>query len=320
MAPELNKVTDGMETTMAGVSFCFCSVGMLLFNKLAIHALPLVCTLIAVQMAFAVLALLIFAWKSLHIGSTRDLLRWMIVCPFFTGMLLTSVLALKNAPMSLVVVLRCLSPLAALAVERFYPEPLRVDSWMILSILVMFGGSLIYVSQLEMHSAHIWGIFWVFANSSVAVIERCLQRYLLTQDPVDMSKTSVTLVNNAAGIAPLLLAAYLVGEGANVHSAFAALSVWDMFVILLSCIIGIGIGYCGVWAQSLISATSFLVMVNANKFVIIGIEAFGLHEHYLNHIQIIGASLTILGACFYGQARQNVEALVQEKKGLLPAK
>lgn len=56
------------------------------------------------------------------------------------GMLLTSILALKTAPMSLVIVLRNTSPLGTLLIERFYPEPLRISSLMLASILVMIVG------------------------------------------------------------------------------------------------------------------------------------------------------------------------------------
>jgi len=301
------------ENFAAGTSFCFCSVGMLLFNKFAIDVFPYECTLVAAQMLFAAVALMIFAWKSLHIGSMHDLLRWSMVAPFFSGMLLTSILALKSAPMSLVVTLRCLSPLGALLVERFYPNPLAITWETILSIMVMFGGAAMYVFQVA-DSSHMAGIGWVFFNSVIAVIERCLQRYMLSKDqnPVDISKTGVTLINNLLGSVPLAIAAYATGEFSHVPAAIGHLSRLDAFYLLMSCIIGLGISYTGVWAQSLISATSFLVMVNANKFVIIGIEAFVMHSKALTFTQICGACITILGACLYGQARQRVETAAKQ--------
>ena len=54
---------------------------------------------------------------------------------FFQGMLLTSILALKSAPMSLVIVLRNTSPFGTLVFERFYPEPLRISSQMLAAIV-----------------------------------------------------------------------------------------------------------------------------------------------------------------------------------------
>eukprot|EP00913_Durusdinium_trenchii_P007267 g6831.t1 len=93
------------------------------------------CCLVMTQLFFAALFMLVFAFPYIHIGSLRDLCRWCVVVPFYCGMLLTSILALKNAPMSLVIVLRNASPLAALVIERFYPEPLRLSMGMLGAIV-----------------------------------------------------------------------------------------------------------------------------------------------------------------------------------------
>ena len=45
--------------------------------------------------------------------------------------------ALKHAPMSLVIVMRNASPLAALCMERFYPEPIRISRAMVAAIVTL---------------------------------------------------------------------------------------------------------------------------------------------------------------------------------------
>ena len=65
------------------------------------------------------------------------------------GMLLTSILALKTAPMSLVIVLRNTSPLGTLVIERFYPEPLRISSFMLGSIFLMIAGGVTWATCWE---------------------------------------------------------------------------------------------------------------------------------------------------------------------------
>jgi len=291
----------------------------MLFNKLAIEAFPYPCTLVALQMLFAAAFLVTFTWRSLHIGSLYDFLRWGMVLPLFTGLLLTSTLALKAAPMSLVITLRCLSPLGALAIERFYPRPLEINREMILSIFLMFGGGFVYICQIR--RSHMEGVGWVILNTMVSVVERCLQRYLLSKDqnPVDISKTSCTLINNLFGSVPMLIAAYATGEIVHAQAAAANMSFLTMLYVGFSCVIGLGISYTGVWAQSLISATTFLVLANANKIVVIGIEAFVMHTKHLNNSQTTGAYLTIIGACCYGVARQRLE-MQEEAKKLLEGK
>lgn len=51
-----------------------------------------------------------------------------------------------------------------------------------------------------------------------------------------------------------------------------------------------------------------------------GLQAFGLHSKALNHMQVFGASLTVLGGVLYGRSRQAIELEVEERKALLPGK
>lgn len=275
------------------------------------------CCLVWLQLAFAAGFMLLFAFPYIHIGSLKDLLRWCTVVPFYCGMLLTSILALKHAPMSLVIVMRNASPLVALMMERFYPEPIRISRAMVAAIVMMVLGALMYVSRLS--GNHWQGVGWVFLNSAIAVADRLLQRLLLSKDqkPVDISKSGITFINNAIGMIPVGLAAYWKGEVQQLPVVFATLSSWDQVYILLTCLIGLSICYTGIWAQSLISATSFLVMVNANKFLIIGIEAFGMHTKVLTLTRLLGATLSIVGGVCYGRARQQMEDEVDEQKSLL---
>ena len=312
--------TDQMQIVVASTCYCFASVGMLLFNKFAVQDFPLECCLVWMQLFFAASFLLLFAFPYIRFGSVHDVLRWCMVVPFYCGMLLTSILALKTAPMSLVIVLRNTSPLGTLVIERFYPEPLRISAFMLGSIFLMMAGGVMYVSQLPTEN---WqGIGWVFLNSAIAVADRLVQRLLLAQDlcPVDISKVGITLINNLVGMVPVGIAAYMKGEVSRLPGVYAMLTGWDKFYIGMTCVIGLTISYTSIWAQSLISATSFLVMINANKFLIIGIEAFGMHSKALNHIQVFGASLTILGGILYGKSRQAIEHEAEERKALLPSK
>ena len=54
---------------------CFSSVGMLLFNKLAVQAFPLECCLVWLQLVFAAGFMLIFAFPYIHMGSLRAPVR-----------------------------------------------------------------------------------------------------------------------------------------------------------------------------------------------------------------------------------------------------
>jgi len=295
-------------------SWMVCSVGCMVFNKLAIKAFPAECTLVALQMGFTAIVVTAFGWKYIHIGSTRDVMKWSLIIPFYVGMLLTSILALHDAPMTLVITFRAFSPVLSLLIEQFYPDPMRVSLGTVASIGVMGLGAAIYTTQLPKGGLH--GLHWVMLNMFFAVGDRLLQRLMLAKDqcPVDISKEGCTLLNNVNGMIPLFFVALATGEFHKVPGVIHSLDAAGWATVLGSCVVGCGISYTGIVAQSLISATSFLVLVNANKFLIIFIEAYIMRTKSLGPLQLLGAAVTIAGGILYGKAREAVEATTKEER------
>jgi solute carrier family 35 len=309
------KAAERSEIILGVGSWMVCSVGMMLSNKLAVTVFPFVCTLTGLQCAFTLLALLVCVPRTLHFGSLWDVMRWSMVGPFFAGMLVTSLLALHHAPMTLVIVMRSLSPLVSLVLEQFFPNPLKVSRNMILSILMMLVGTSLYT--LHMHHSQLTGLGWILLNMIFAVGDRLLQSLMLSRDqsPVDISKTGTTFLNNLFAILPMIFFAVWRDEITQVPAALPNLSNSDYGIIVASCVVGLGISYTGIWAQSLINATSFLVLVNANKFVIIFLEAFVFKSKVLTTLQIVASVVTIFGGIFYGMAREELERSKDTEKG-----
>jgi len=290
---------------------------MTVFNKLAIKCLPAECTLVAIQMLATVFALSSFSWKSLHIGSRRDLLLWLRVAPLFAGVLLTSILALKEAPMSLTITFRCLAPVFALMIEQFYPNPLIVSREMLFWLVVMMTGAMLYIKDMSLSDLHAVG--WVMLNNGFVVADRLLQRLMLAKDqqPVDISKSACALLNNLFGVLPLCVIVLFSEEYERAIPLLQALDWYGIALISLTCVVGCSIAYSGIWLQSLISATSFLVLATGSKFFVIFIEVFVMRTKSLTHLQITGATLTILAGVASGKVRQQMEATSQEKASLL---
>lgn len=304
--------SEKSEIFMGVGSWMICSVGMLLFNKLAVSAFPLACTLVSFQLAFTALAMITVCWSSIHIGSSRDLARWCMVVPFFAGMLLTSMLALSGASMTTIVTFRAIAPIIALMVERLYPNPLKVSSGMLGCILFMIIGAVVYAREMPVSDRGAIG--WLILNNFFALGDRLLQRLMLAKDqhPVDISKTGVTFLNNSLALIPLLFFAFYRGEFTGLGATVGNLDAMGLCWVGVSCVVSLGISYTGIWAQSLISATSFLVLINANKFFIIFLEAFVMHTKSMTIGQILGATISILAAVAYGKAREAAE--VEHKK------
>merc|ERR1719213_147052 len=182
----------------------------------------------------------------------------------------------------------------------------------------MIGGAIIYAHEMEVSDRAAIG--WLLLNNFFAIGDRLLQRLMLAKDqePVDISKTGVTLINNGLAMIPLACVAVLTGEVKEVGTALAALDSMSWFYVFASCVVGVGISYTGIWAQSLISATSFLVLINANKFFIIFLETFVMKTKHMTPVQITGATIAILAAVAYGEARKCAEQSEKETQPLLP--
>jgi len=219
--------------------------------------------------------------------------------------------------MSCIVVFRGLSPLGTLVLEQFYPQPVKVSTRMWQSIIVMVVGTGLYV--VHMPSRHMVGMCWALLNSSMAVVDRLVQRYLLSQDKVDISKMGLALLSNLYSFPVVLGLAFALGEFRQVHDYVPLLGFYDKYCILVSGLIGLGISFCGIWAQSLMTATSFLVLINANKFVIVIIEALG-GQRTLTGLQIAAIFATIIAACVYGYEREKAAESETEENSLSETK
>jgi len=316
----MDAAKQNLSLAAATSSFTICSMGMMVFNKLAVKALPLACSLVALQMAFTVLVMMTVFWKTIHIGSLHDVWRWSAVVPFFVAMLLTSMFALRDAPMSLVITFRACSPWLTLAVERFFPNPTRVGVPSMCALLMMLAAVCLYARDLGgADQTTRWAIGFVALNSLLACAERLLQRLMLSKDqaPVDISKTGVSLLNNLLGLGPILAAGFYLGEHTKWSEVAVHMSQMDMFWVGMSCMVAVGISFTAIWAQSLISATSMLVLTNSNKFAVILLEIFVMPEkRQLTVCQTAGAMGAILATIAYSMARDyegKLEKLANEK-------
>ena len=78
-------------------------------------------------------------------------------------------------------------------------------------------------------------------------------------------------------------------------------------LLLMSCVIGIAIGWAGVNAQALLTATSFLVVGNVNKFVVI-LAGIVLMQEASSWQAVLGCVIAISGGALYARARSRLDA------------
>jgi len=281
------------------VFFMVCSAGMMVFNKMVLRVARLPITMVMIQMAFTVVVLCI-APCGLHFGSLRDVMRWSLSIPIlFTIMLASSMLALDHASMGAIIVVRNVAPIITMVIERFFGEQIRITVGVILSLLVVVGGVAMYTSVDLQFS---WtGMTWMAVNMTSAVLERLLQRKMIAVEPIDVSKTGMMLLNNAVALIPMGLLLYFFGEHEKWY-LFRNFSYTDAMLLGCSCINAIGISYAGINAQAYVSATTFMVLANLNKFVVIAFGVVVLREAS-SWQAILGCVLALSGGILYAKAR-----------------
>jgi len=89
---------------------------------------------------------------------------------------------------------------------------------------------------------------------------------------------------------------------------------WRTWALVLgSCVNGVAISWAGINAQAYVTATTFMVLGNLNKFVVIGFGIAVLNEAS-SWQAIVGCMIALGGGALYARARSNL--VVSEKAEL----
>lgn len=288
------------ELVSACVFYMLCSAGMSVFNKLAVRAMPLPITLVCVQMAFTLLSLA-FKRNDIHIGSMSDALRWGLTVPMLFGaMLVSSMIAMELNTLGTIVVFRNIAPIITLFIERMFRIPMQVSLETIAALLSIIAGVVLY--HFQSIGLTPMGFAAICLNMAFAVLERLMQRHLMAQAPVDISKPGMMLLNNACGLLPCAVLVLLYGEPARWADVFGAMTPGGWALVLVSCVNGLAISYAGLKVQQMVTATSFMVLTNVNKFIVIIFGVVVLHDH-VTLVSALGVVLAMGGGLWYGKAR-----------------
>lgn len=289
------------------------SAGMMIVNKLVLRGSHLPITVVIVQMLFTVGVLVAVPGmrNSLHFGSAMDAWRWArAVPPLFAMMLVSSMLALDYASMGALVVVRNLAPVPALISEGFIDRTLKVDPQTVLAISTSLAGVLLYAKN-DLSSSSI-GLLFMALNLFAAVAERVVQRKLIALDPIDVSKQGMMMINNGVGAVLLIPLMAAFGELGHLHE-LAAFDARQWGLLLLSCINGVAISYAGIAVQQYVTASTFLVLTNSNKFAVIAFGIFVLGEARAWQA-VLGCVVALAGGVWYGKARAELDSTSKQER------
>jgi len=296
----IREIFGVSEVFIAAVAWSASSISMTVLNKLVVTHSHAPMAVVVVQM-IATVGVSANS-RDLHFGEGWKL--WaMAVCPLYSLMMLTSMLALKYVTVGTFVVVRFLGPLVTLIIETLWhkPESLHFDAKTAGATSAIAIGVLIYEAR-EISFSFV-GFLFLLANLGLATTERMVQRHLLAIKKVDVSKPALMMLNNGLGaLFGLVLIHFTASK--EWHTLYHALKFrrGTGWAVLASCGVGTCISYTGLWLQSLVTATTFQVVGSCTKLIVIawGIMIMG-DAHGV--ISIFGAMLSLGGSYAYSQLK-----------------
>jgi len=306
---------------LVGFTFSVTSVSMHTLNKAVVSFTHQPSTVTSIQMIIAVVTLMCWHGKEVISADRTQMFKWCLVPVAYAAMLNTSLLGYEYLTLTLVTVFRNLAPLVTMLVEGVIMPPEHqptVTLPIIASIATMIVGALLF-SWTE--SAFSWlGLFLVLLNTLLAILDRVLQRRLLVEECKDLPLSACMVINNSLGVLPTILIAGLSKEFQGFQdSATNWKDPGVITLVIMSGFMGLFIGLSGLMCQKAMSATSFQVLQNMSKVVVvvIGVQIFG--DKIDSTMRIVGMILSLGGSMAYGyaQARERMKQGDQIKQGEL---
>lgn len=306
---------------LAGFTFSVTSVSMHTLNKAVVSFTHQPAIVTSIQMFIAVVVIFSWSWREVLKADRLQLMKWCIVPAAYAAMLNSSLLGYEYLSLTLVTVFRNLAPLVTMAVETVIMPPEhrpKVSAPIVGSILLMIVGAMLF-SWAE--TAFSWfGVGLIVLNTLLCIADRVLQRRLLIAECKDLPLNACMVVNNGLGIIPTLCFAYVSREvDVFEESAVNWRDPGIIVLVIMSGFMGLFIGLSGLMCQKVMSATSFQVLQNMSKVVVVamGVTIFG--DKMNDPSRILGMLLSLGGSLAYGYARtmEDPDAKTEELKALM---
>lgn len=296
----MNKM-DKMDVVYSIVFYSLCSCGMMIFNKLAIHEFSLPITLTILQFLFLIVVITIPFYKRINILGFKDTLRWCFVSFLFSVMLSSSMYSFRYVTLGTILIFNNTRTLPSVVIEKFVNR-IGFDFPIILSLIGILFGIAIYAYHDMTFS--VIGYILCLINMISSVLERVSQKYLISVYGIPLTDISMMLYNNFFGIIWLSPFVFILKENTKWNASFEQLPSKGWVFIMLSMFCGIFICYTGFRLQRRVSATTFLVINNANKIGVLLFSYFVVGEKYTKGMQI-GLFFSISCCFIYGYLRNH---------------
>lgn len=306
---------------LAGFSFSVTSVSMHTLNKVCVSFTHAPSSVTVIQMLIALVCFMAVHYREVLRANRKQMLNWCFVPLVYAAMLNTSLLGYQYLTLTLVTLLRNCAPMLTMVIEQFTMPPEYRPKFtlpVVASLATMVVGAFLFSYSQTTFS--FFGLSIIILNTLLAIFDRVLQRRLLVEECKDLPLSACMVINNSLGMIPTLCLALVTQEFGVIRAN--AMNWTDPGIVLLlvmSGFMGLGIGIFGLMCQKAMSATSFQVLQNSSKVVVItiGIQLFG--DKVDSPARIFGLLLSLVGSAVYGYAK-SLEMTPQKKAELEPLK
>jgi drug/metabolite transporter (DMT)-like permease len=239
----------------------------------------------------------------------------------------SSMMAFGYVSVGAFVVVRNLGPLFSLGLEllvhRCQHPTLKCNLKTIGATVSIAVGVVLYESHDLKFS--LIGTLLLVVNLFFTTVGHIVERHYLAVNPIDVPLNGLVLLKNVVGAAWLIAGLSIYDSGQWAQLAVSCSSdedgAWIRFLVLLSCVVGAGISYAGLWLQKCVSATSFAVISSATKIAVI-LWGILLEHDASDPASVSGALLSLVGALVYsvkscnvGWVEKQVKSIIRMSKG-----
>eukprot|EP01002_Notosolenus_urceolatus_P000973 NODE_1248_length_1504_cov_16.674227_g1039_i0.p1 GENE.NODE_1248_length_1504_cov_16.674227_g1039_i0~~NODE_1248_length_1504_cov_16.674227_g1039_i0.p1 ORF type:complete len:340 (+),score=65.64 NODE_1248_length_1504_cov_16.674227_g1039_i0:462-1481(+) len=292
--------TDGIsQTTLIGTiaAFSVASTCMTLANKVTIQQYPHPNTLILLQNLVGLFVTFLLLRRHLVWMSLDKMHYWIPTILLFCGVLLSSLKAFLYLNVTTVMIFRNTSPIPSTILECLLFGALA-DARVFAAACSILLGAVVY----GMHSTkfHPTGLMWLMVNISCIVAELLYNKFLIQRGKeFGLNPISLATIKTLLSSPVFLLLALIEGE----------LSVFEIptgstagYILLTGCICLV-LAIAGWQLQSVITATSFMVLGNINKVATIFFSLILLGETFHSMRALFGCVIALGGGAWYSYER-----------------
>eukprot|EP00038_Savillea_parva_P011349 m.196915 g.196915 ORF g.196915 m.196915 type:complete len:331 (+) comp19935_c0_seq1:110-1102(+) len=277
---EVSKEPSTAKIAMAIVAYSLCSSMMVVANKLAINAVQISAVVTQTQFVFATVVVLLAGLTGENIGpfSFEILKGYFIYIMAFAGGIYANMQGLKKLSPETTTVIRACLPLIVLVIEcTFMGRSLpSFKSLAALGGVITGATAYFYVTGGEVKQNEMSTYLWVLAWYLLLAFQMTYGKMLVKG--YTLSRSGQVLYQNAISIPVILALGVVVGDYDDLDRlSMSGLDIqldgesrpYALLWLVISSVIGVGIGYTAWACRTLVTPTSFTLVGVVNKVLTI---------------------------------------------------